>query len=131
MGMEKLRKALLVEKDSVESITTEAILQYLGFQVRRAKQGLEGVITASFETPDLILVSIDMQCGNKPAIDALRAQVETSHTRTIAIVEKTCQEFDEHFRALGFDGHVCRPVDLPGLENALKRMSQNHASAQL
>lgn len=130
MGVDKAKKALLVERDSVESITTEAILQHLGYQVRRAKQGVEGVIKASFESPDLILMAIDMNCGDKPAIDALRAQNETAKTWTIAIVEKTCQKFAEHFRALGFDGHVYRPVDLHSVENALERLSQNHPSAQ-
>lgn len=120
--MGKLKKALLVEKDSIESITTEAILQNLGFQVQRAKQGIEGVIRAASDRPDLILMAIEMECGDKPAIDALRTQNETANTWTIAIVEKTCQKFDDHFRALGFDGHVCRPIGFHDLEEVIDRI---------
>ncbi len=128
MATERPKRALLVEKDSIESITTEVILQHLGFQVQRAKQGMEGVIRATFDVPDLILMSIDMNCGDKPAIDALRAQNQTANTWTIAIMEKTSQEFDEHVRALGFDGHICRPVGLRDLEDAIHCLGQNRAS---
>lgn len=130
MRTDKPKKALLVEKDSVESIITEAILQQLGFQVRRAKQGLEGVINASFEVPDLILMASDMNCADKPAIDALRAQIQTRHTKTIAIVETSSQESAENYRALGFDGHVHRPVELRSLADILDHLNQRHVSAE-
>jgi CheY-like chemotaxis protein/HPt (histidine-containing phosphotransfer) domain-containing protein len=82
------------------------------WRVRAASSGAEGIVLASRECPDVILLDVEMPDLDGPdTLARLRAQ-ET--TRQIPVLFLTCHSSDEwrrELRALGAAGVIAKPFD--------------------
>ncbi len=69
--------------------------------------------------PDLILMDIQMPVmDGMTAVGILKADQATSGLKIIALTSFAMRGDEEKFRAAGFDGYLCKPIDtreLPGL----------------
>jgi signal transduction histidine kinase/CheY-like chemotaxis protein len=130
-------RALLVEDNEINAIIAMKLLSRLGFDVRRARDGLEaaemGADAARGEAPPLDLILMDLKL---PGIDGLEA------TRRIRLAERnassvpapiialTANAFEEDRRAClvaGVDDFVTKPIDLARLAAAIEAVRRRPA----
>lgn len=104
-------KLLIIEDDPTALRLIEYTLKQRGFQVLTTRNGLEGIITAQKEEPDLIILDIML-----PGIDGfevckrLRAGAQTSRIPILIISAKIQKEdINTGFRA-GADDYLCKPA---------------------
>ena len=94
------------------------VLRFAGYQVIEARSGEQGVALAQEQTPDLVLM--DLQLPGMDGTQALRRLREHPSTRDVPVVAVTAfamkDDRDRAFRA-GFDGYLEKPISvrtLPG-----------------
>ena len=104
-------KLLIIEDDPTAMRLIEYALKQRGYQVLTTRNGLEGIITAQKEEPDLIILDIML-----PGIDGfevckrLRNGTQTARIPILIISAKIQKEdINTGFRA-GADDYLCKPV---------------------
>jgi CheY-like chemotaxis protein len=111
-AMAEAQRILLVEDNEDNLAVYRAILQYAGYEVLEARDGVAGVEEARAGRPDLILMDISI-----PKIDgfeATRILKMDPETRAIPIVALTAHAMDEdreRAREVGCDGFLAKPVE--------------------
>jgi two-component system cell cycle response regulator DivK len=106
------RTVLLVEDNEDNRIVYTTILQYYGYRVLEARNGIEGVSLAREAHPDLILMDVGL-----PDLDgweATRRLKADEQTKQIPIVALTAHALAEHRAqaiAVGCDGYLAKPVE--------------------
>lgn len=106
-------------------------LQRRGFDVVIAINGVEGVAKARFDTPDLILM--DMNMPDIDGLEATRMLKENSQTQLVPIIALTAHELPENrerMLAAGCVEYFTKPVQLPALvsqiEAILRTIPKSH-----
>lgn len=104
-------KLLIIEDDPTAMRLIEYTLKQRGYQVMATRNGLEGIITAQKEEPDLIILDIML-----PGIDGfevckrLRSGSQTARIPILIISAKIQKEdINTGFRA-GADDYLCKPA---------------------
>jgi PAS domain S-box-containing protein len=123
-GQARRARVLIVEdnRDAAESL--RILLDLLGYEVRVAHTGPDGVSAARAWRPEVVLCDIGL-----PGLDgygvagALRRDPATSSVRLIAITGYGGDEDRRRSRAAGFDLHLTKPVDPADLQGLLARPS--------
>jgi DNA-binding response OmpR family regulator len=126
-------KLLIIEDDPTAMRLIEYTLKQHGYQVITTRNGLEGIITAQKEEPDLIILDIML-----PGIDGyevckrLRAGAQTSRIPILIISAKIQKEdINTGFRA-GADDYLCKPASpteiVARVENLLGKKSASGKS---
>jgi two-component system cell cycle response regulator DivK len=97
------------------------VLRYSGYEVIEATSGEDGVRLAGEESPDLILM--DLQLPGIDGVEALR-QIRASATgRGVPVVAVTAFAMnDDRERAFdsGFTGYVEKPINVRGLPQQVR-----------
>ncbi|MCS6861423.1 MAG: response regulator [Abditibacteriales bacterium] len=116
-------KILLVEDNEMNRDMLSRRLERRGYQVILAVDGAEGIALARSESPDLILMDMDL-----PVIDgweATRQLKAASETRGIPIIALTAHAMaGERDKALaaGCDDYDSKPVELPRLLSKMEAL---------
>ena len=91
-------------------------LQRKGYEIVLAVDGPEGVVKATTETPDLILMDIGLPgMDGWEATRRLKAAPGTRHLPIIALTAHAMSSDREKSLAAGCDDYDTKPVDLPRL----------------
>ena len=104
-------RILCVEDNPQNMRLVRKILQHQGFTVIEAPDGLTGVDLAHKETPDLILMDI-----NLPDIDGLeatariKANPDLQGIPVVALTANAMYGDEERALAAGCDGYISKPV---------------------
>jgi two-component system, cell cycle response regulator DivK len=109
-------KLLLVEDNEMNRDMLSRRLMRKGYEVVIAVDGAEGVLLASQEAPDLILMDITLPVMN--GWDATRALKSAENTRGIPVIALTALAMvgdREQALEAGCDDYDTKPVDLPRL----------------
>ena len=91
-------------------------LEFSGFRVETARDGVEGMAKARELQPDLILMDLSL-----PGIDGweatrlLKADPETNHLLIVALSAHALATEGERARAAGCDGFIAKPCLPPDL----------------
>lgn len=117
------RQILLVEDhpDTIDVMRKE--LEFLGYEVRVAENGVEAVVMATVQPPDLIVMDVLM-----PKVDGLKATShlrQNSKTQSVPILAATAmsQPGDrEKCLAAGCDGYIAKPFTYRELGAAIKKL---------
>ncbi len=113
---------LLVEDNETNIVTVSVYLEALGFRVLVARDGREGVRSASEFQPDLILMDVLMpRLDGLEATRMLRAQPATRDIPIIALTALAMPGDREKCLAAGMQDYLVKPVDLQTLGTVLKR----------
>jgi len=105
-------KILIVEDNTNNRSLLLDILNFHGFEVSVAVDGLQGVTLAKQQMPDLILMDIQMPgMDGMTAGKILKGDPATSKLKIIALTSFAMQGDEEKFMAAGFDGYLSKPVD--------------------
>ncbi|MBM4262073.1 MAG: response regulator [Deltaproteobacteria bacterium] len=114
------RKILLVEDnpDFQEIFVTMA--QHLGYEVVRAESGMEGIVIASTERPDVIVM--DLMLSGLDGIETTRLLKNNRATRDIPVVVCTALIDDQHRAAAlqaGASDYLPKPLGVAALGGTL------------
>jgi CheY-like chemotaxis protein len=114
---------LLAEDSQVTAELIQKMLEFFGYQVIVARNGVEAVAKAAAEIPDLIVMDIHM-----PVMDGLQAAVEIRKdpkTKSIPILAATAKAMagdEERCLASGCDSYISKPFTHTQLAAAVKKL---------
>jgi CheY-like chemotaxis protein len=118
-----MTKLLLAEDHQDTAVLVQKMLEFLGYEVSMATNGVEAVAKASTEFPDLIIMDINM-----PVMDGLQAIIEIRKdptTKSIPALAATAQAMprdQERFLASGFNGYLAKPFTISDLKSAIEHI---------
>ena len=112
------RRILVVEDNPLNLKLVRDVLQFAGYDVVEAQSGEEGLRVAEADSPDLVLM--DLQLPGIDGTETLRRLRQGSLGRDVPVVAVTAfamAEDRERATLAGFDGYVEKPIsvrELPG-----------------
>jgi PAS domain S-box-containing protein len=114
-------RVLVAEDNDVNFQVVQAYLQRDGYEVRRARNGIEAVASAR----DVDLVLMDLEMPDMDGVAATRAirQAELAHgvpaTPVLALTAHALQEYRDQALDAGCDGYITKPVRMQALLDAV------------
>ena len=111
-----MAKILLVEDNDMNRDMLSRRLQRRGYEVLMAADGMQAILMAESETPDLILLDMSL-----PVIDGweaarrLKASPTTARVPIVALTAHAMAGDREKALAAGCDDYDTKPVELPRL----------------
>jgi PAS domain S-box-containing protein len=115
------RRRVLIVEDNIDAGTSlVTLLEIMGHEVRLARDGEEGVVTADEFRPDLIFMDLGLpRIDGVEATRRIRAQ-PWGHAPYIAAVTGWGSEADKRRTGeAGFDRHLVKPVDFGALKELM------------
>ena len=117
--MEK-QKILVVDDDKEILFSLSKLLEYDGFEVVQASDGLEALEQLDKEKPDLILLDIMM-----PKLDGISALMKirgSNHLPVIVLSAKTQDSDKVYGLTMGADDYICKPYNPAELSARVKAL---------
>lgn len=115
-------KILLVEDNNNNRNLMKDLLEYHGYEVAMATDGLQGVALARDLLPDLILMDIQMPgLDGISACSILKGEPATGNLKIVALTSFAMQGDQEKFLAAGFDAYISKPINTRELPALLKK----------
>jgi two-component system cell cycle response regulator DivK len=114
-------RVLVVEDNEKNMKLFRDVLEASGFRTLGATTGLQAVELAVEQSPDLVLM--DIQLPDLDGVHALQRLRADARTATIPVVALTAQAMHgdrERFLAAGFDGYVSKPVNVRDLIDTVR-----------
>jgi diguanylate cyclase (GGDEF)-like protein len=111
--MEKRKKILYIEDDPNSRILVRKILEHEGFVFLEAEDGISGVAVAERETPDLILMDI-----NIPGMDGYETATKIKSVKNlenvpiVAVTASAMKGDKDKALVAGCDGYICKPIEV-------------------
>ena len=113
---------LLVEDNITNMALASVLLAKAGYDVIQALDAKSGIKQSISESPDLILMDVQL-----PGISGLEATAQIKanpETKTIPIIALTAQAMsgdEARCRAAGCDGYIAKPLNYKALWTLIKR----------
>jgi two-component system cell cycle response regulator DivK len=104
---------LIVEDNEKNMRLVRDVLQFRGYRTIEATNGATGVRLATCESPDLVLLDIQL-----PDMDGPSAMVRIKDTMSgaappiVALTSFAMNGDRERFLGAGFDGYISKPIDV-------------------
>ena len=117
-----MAKILLVEDNELNRDMLSRRLQRKGHQVLLAADGMQAILMAESETPDLVLLDMSL-----PVIDGwetarrLKSSPTTGRVPVIALTAHAMAGDRERALAAGFDGYITKPIDIRSFPEQVAR----------
>lgn len=109
---------VLIVEDNVDNYElVRFLLERAGYQVLSAANGIEGVVAAKREQPDLILMDLSM-----PELDGWNATVQlkaddvTCHIPVLALTAHTLPGDRKRAIEAGCDGYISKPINVASFD---------------
>lgn len=123
-------RILCVEDNPQNMRLVRKILKHAGYEVLEAEDGLTGVTMAEQETPDLILMDINLpDIDGIEATKRIKAQPALVHIPIVALTANAMYGDEERILAGGCDGYLSKPVSKSTLVEAVVMYLHNRAEA--
>jgi PAS domain S-box-containing protein len=107
---------LLVEDTEEVVMVVRDFLEFAGFRVEIAKNGIDGIIHAKNVHPDLILMDVQMpDMDGFESTRRLRMEAGFEHTPIIALTALAMSGDRERCLAAGMDEYISKPVNLKAM----------------
>lgn len=120
-----MARVLHIEDDPVNRLLVRKVLGAAGHQVVDAESGLEGIRLAEAETPDLVLVDI-----NIPDLDGYEVTLRLRGMPSMQgkpIVAITAEGDRETSLAVGADGQILKPIDVATFPEQVAKYLAGHS----
>jgi len=113
---------LIVEDNDKNMKLARDVLQAKGYQTLEAETGEEGVRLAKEQTPDLVLMDIQLPGINGiEAFKQIRADPKTARIPVVALTASVTPTDRSQITAAGFDAFVGKPINLKEFLDTVKR----------
>ena len=120
---------LLAEDNEMNIESISGYLQMKGFRLAIARNGVEAVQSATTETPDVILMDVQMpEMDGLEATKQLRATGDTSNVPIIALTALAMPGDRERCLAAGANYYLAKPVNLKNLVMTINQIIQKAAN---
>jgi len=123
-NVEIRKRVLIAEDDALVRGSLAAVLEYEGFIVEHAQDGVQALARASAQPPDLVLLDLNM-----PRMDGWEAfaRLDQSHPLVpVIVITARPHQYEEAVR-LGVDAFMEKPLNIPILVRTVKRLARKHA----
>jgi two-component system cell cycle response regulator DivK len=121
-------RILVVEDNEKNMKLLRDVLNAMGYRTLEATTGGEAVELATQQTPDLVLMDIQMpDVDGVEALRRLRADERTAAIPVLAVTAQAMQGDREHFLAEGFDGYLSKPVNIRELIGTVRQHCDGRA----
>ena len=107
---------LVVEDNALNLKLVRDVLGQAGYRVLEAGDAVRGIAIAREQSPDLILMDIQLPgIDGVEALGRLRRDEATAGIPVVALTAFAMEEDRERFTAAGFDGYLEKPLSVPEL----------------
>ncbi len=130
-----MKKILAVDDDAMVLAVIKKRLEFAGYEVISAMEGLEGLKKARTENPDLIVLDLILPNLNGYQICAMLKRDSTYRNIPIVMLTSRSQQADiaEGMKA-GADAYITKPYDpdefITTIQNLLTKPKQNQEKEQ-
>lgn len=115
-------KILIIEDNDNNRNLLKDLLEYHGYEVAMAADGLQGVAMARELLPDLILMDIQMPgLDGISALNILKGEPTTGNLKIVALTSFAMQGDQEKFLAAGFNAYISKPINTRELPVLLQK----------
>lgn len=116
-------KILIVEDNEKNRTLVKDVLEYHGYEVIEAGDGLEGIKISKEHKPDLILMDIQMPAmSGYDAIKIFKNNPETKDIKIIALTSFAMKGDREKILEAGADEYISKPIDTRSLPEIVKNI---------
>lgn len=120
-------RILYIEDNDDNRMLVRKLLEREGFEVIEALDGLSGIETAQRESPDLILMDLNLPfMGGNEAATRLKATPGMAETPVIAISANVLKGDKERSLAAGCDGFIEKPIDVETFPDEVRKFLGGH-----
>jgi CheY-like chemotaxis protein len=123
-------RVLVVEDNPLSLKLIRDVLEYRGFDVLTATSGEEGVVAALSDSPDLVLMDLQLPgIDGHEALLRIRANPSRGGIPIVAVTAFAMKEDIERATAAGFDGYIAKPIDVPALPEQVTNFLSNGSAS--
>jgi two-component system cell cycle response regulator DivK len=116
---------LIVEDNDKNLKLVRDLLQLKGYRTLEARDGRTGVALALAQTPDLILMDIQLpDLDGEAALRRLRAEPRTAAIPVVALTAFAMKEEQQRFAQAGFDAYIAKPIDVKAFPDHIRRLCE-------
>ena len=109
-------RVLVVEDNDRNRKLVRAVLEHAGYEVVEAATGEQGVTTAVQDSPDLVLMDVQLPgIDGHEALRLLRDEPATHHLPVVAVTAFAMPGDEARALEEGFDGYIKKPVNVRSL----------------
>lgn len=117
-----IRKLLIAEDDPASRELLRATLETEGYQVVEAEDGEAALNKIEEESPDLVLLDIQMpKLDGLGVIRQLRQNPRFASLPVVAVTSYAMRGDREKALDAGFDAYLTKPIDVVGIRETVKR----------
>jgi CheY-like chemotaxis protein len=119
-----MRKTILIaEDDPASRELLREILELQGYQIIEAGDGQTALRKTEEETPDLVLLDIQLpKLNGFGVIRQLRQNPRLAYLRIVAVTAYAMRGDKEKALDAGFDAYVTKPIDAVGIRETVERL---------
>lgn len=118
-----MSKILMIEDEELNCEVQSRWLVHLGYQVVIAEDGESGVAMARTESPDIILIDVQLpDIDGYEATRRIRSQPETRSIPIIALTAHAMETDRQKALAAGCDDYDSKPVDFQRLNSKIEAL---------
>jgi CheY-like chemotaxis protein len=118
-----MKRILIVEDKASSRELLRTVLEKQGYVVGEAADGEEALEKARAETPDLILLDLQMPVRNGyEVLKELRQEARFASTPIVAVTASAMRGDRERALAAGFNGYLTKPLPLSNLRSEIQRL---------
>lgn len=116
-------KILIVEDNEKNLKLFKLIISSMGYETITAGNGEEGIKKAKEQSPDLVLMDIQMPVMDGiSAVNVLSADKATKNIPVIALTSYAMKGDRERFIQHGFTDYISKPIDTDNFMDTIKRV---------
>jgi len=113
-------RILYVEDDAPSRMLVKQVLQFAGYKVFEAEDGMTGIRVAQEAKPDLILMDINMPgLDGHEAATKIKSLPGMSDLPIIAVTANVMEGDRERALTAGCDGYLAKPIDVDALPDQI------------
>ena len=113
-------RILVVEDNPLNLKLIRDVLEFEGFDVLTAQSGEEGVALASSESPDLVLMDLQLPgIAGHEALLQMRSDPRCRSVPVVAVTAFAMKDDIERAQIAGFDGYIAKPISVRALPEQL------------
>lgn len=120
---------LLVEDNEANRYLATFLLENSGYSVVHASNGGEAVVAAQNESPDLILMNIQMpEADGYEAARRIKAEPHLAHIPIVAVTSYALVGDREKAVKIGFSGYIEKPIVIESFVSEIARFIPGKAA---